>query len=104
VLTAADGSQVTAPLAQPVDLGQPGDVVSLLLYGTGLRNLDTPNAVTVNIAGQMLPVQSAGAEGTTDGRDVVSVILPAQLRGSGQLSLRVVVEGLSSNIVRVNIQ
>jgi uncharacterized protein (TIGR03437 family) len=105
VLTAgADGSQTTAPLTQPVDLGQPGDVVNLLFYGTGLRNLDVSDTVTVNIAGQMLPVQSVGAEGTTDGLDVVSVIVPAQLRGAGQLSLRVVVDGLSSNIVQVNIQ
>ena len=104
VLTsAADGSQVTTPLTQPVDLGQPGDVVNLVLYGTGVRLLDTLDAVAVYIGGQRLAVQSAGAEGTIDGLDQISVTLPEQLRGAGQVALRVVVDGLSSNSVMVNI-
>jgi uncharacterized protein (TIGR03437 family) len=104
VLTsAADGSQVMTPLTQPVDLGQPGDVVYLALYGTGVRNLDTLDSVAVYIGDQRLPVQSAGAEGTVDGLDLIDVTLPAQLRGAGQVALRVVVDGLSSNVVMVNI-
>jgi uncharacterized protein (TIGR03437 family) len=104
VLTsAADGSQVTTPLTQPVDLGQPGDVVYLVLYGTGVRNLDTLDSVAVYIGDQRLTVQSAGAEGTDDGLDMINVTLPAQLRGVGQVVLRVVVDGLSSNPVMVNI-
>jgi uncharacterized protein (TIGR03437 family) len=104
VLTHPDGSQIVAPLTQPVDLGQPGDIVTLVLYASGLRHLDSPNSVAVLIGGQRLPVQYAGAQGVYTGLDQINVNLTPQLRGAGQTALRVVVAGLSSNSVIVNIK
>jgi uncharacterized protein (TIGR03437 family) len=63
-------------------------VVNLVLYGTGLRNLDTLDAAAVYIGGQRLPVQSAGAEGATDGLDLINVTLPEQLRGADRSTWR----------------
>jgi uncharacterized protein (TIGR03437 family) len=104
VLTHPDGSQIVAPLTQPVDLGQPGDISTLVLYASGLRHLDSLNSVAVFVGGQRLPVQYAGAQGVYTGLDQISANLTPQLRGAGPTALRVVVAGLSSNTVIVNIK
>jgi uncharacterized protein (TIGR03437 family) len=104
VLVHADGSQATGDLTQPVDLGGPGDTLTVTLYATGVRNVDTSGAVTVFLGGQRLPVQNVGPEGNTEGLDVITFTIPQQLQGAGQLPLRVVAGGLSSNLVTLTVQ
>ncbi|MDP8978954.1 MAG: hypothetical protein M3O35_00025 [Acidobacteriota bacterium] len=104
VLSHPDGSQTVAPLTQPVDLGQPGDVAALVLYASGLRHLDSAASVAIFAGDQRLPVQYAGAQDVYRGVDQINVNLPAQLRGAGPIALRVVVQGLSSNSVMLNIK
>jgi uncharacterized protein (TIGR03437 family) len=103
VLTHSDGTQTVSPLSQPVDLGQGNDVATLVLYATGIRNLDASKSVTVYLGGLRLPVLYAGAQGTYYGLDQINVNLPVQLRGAGKVNLRVEIGGLSSNTVTVNI-
>ena len=104
VLTHADGSQISAPLSQPIDMGQAGDVATLVLYATGLRHLSSMSEVTVYLGGVRLPVQFAGSQGTYYGLDQINVNVPPQLRGTGASGLSVSVNGLFSNIVAVNVK
>jgi uncharacterized protein (TIGR03437 family) len=104
VLTRPDGTHTVTPLTQPVDLGQPGDIATLVLYASGVRHLDSLNSVAVFIGGQRLPAQYASAQGVYTGLDQINANLPPQLRGAGQTALRVAVAGLSSNTVVVNIR
>jgi uncharacterized protein (TIGR03437 family) len=104
VLAHPDNSQVSTPLTQPIDLGQPGDVVVLVLYATGMRHHNATDTVAVYLGSQRLQVLYAGDQGFYAGLDQVNVIVPASLRGAGRVSLRLAVDGLSSNVVAVNIK
>ena len=104
VLTHPDGSQTVAPLTQPVDLGQPGDSAALVLYASGLRHVDSEATVAIFAGDRRLPVQYAGTQGVYTGVDQINVNLPTELRSAGPIALRVVVQGLSSNSVIVNIK
>jgi uncharacterized protein (TIGR03437 family) len=104
VLARADGSQVVTTLAEPVSLGQSGDVAVLVLYGTGLRNRETLEGLAVYVGNRRLPVQYGAAQGAFAGLDQINVALPAELRGAGAVALRVTVNGLSSNSVAIRIQ
>ncbi len=52
----------------------------------------------------MLPVEFAGAQGTLTGLDQVNVVLLPELRGAGSVQLTVVVNGVRSNAMKVNLQ
>jgi uncharacterized protein (TIGR03437 family) len=104
VLTHANGTQDITALTDPISLGQTGDVATLVLYATGMRNRISLSDVVVYIGDLRIPVQYGAAQGTYAGLDQINVNLPSQLRGAGQVALRVVVGGLSSNSVAVTIQ
>jgi len=69
----------------PLDIGS-GDTVVLELFGTGVRHLASAWALTVQIGGQTVPYQYAGAQGDT-GLDQINVVIPASLAGSGMVNL-----------------
>jgi uncharacterized protein (TIGR03437 family) len=102
-LTHADGSQVFTSLSQPVNLGNAGETATLVLYATGLRHADPAGTVAVYLGGLRVPVLYAGPQGTYYGLDQINVNVPPQLRGAGAVNLRVVVNGVSSGTVTVNI-
>jgi uncharacterized protein (TIGR03437 family) len=91
-------------VAVPIDLGSDTDLVYLTLYGTGLRNRSSLDSVQVLIAGVPTQVDYAGPSSTSDGLDLVHVLLPKSLRGAGMVNLLVSVNGVSSNGVLILIK
>jgi uncharacterized protein (TIGR03437 family) len=104
LLIHSDGSYIATPLSQSVDLGQPGDSVSLVLFATGIRNRSSLNAVSSYFNNDRVAVQFAGDQGTYYGLDQINIAIPASYRGAGQINLRVAADGLSANTVTVNIK
>ena len=92
------------PMAIPIDLGSDRDTVYLTLYGTGFRNRPSLDSVQVLIADGLVPVDYAGPSTTSDGMDLVHVLLPKGLRGTGNATVVVTVNGVSSNGVSVVIK
>ncbi len=98
------GSSTGSCVAQPIDLGAPGDQVFLSLYGTGLRNRTALENVSCSIGGVGAPVLYAGAQTAFDGLDQVDVQIPVSLRGRGEVDVVLSVDGQRSNTVKVSIQ
>ncbi len=90
--------------ALPVDLGSPGDVVVLVLYGTGMRGRADLSQVSATIGGVSAPVAYAGAQGQFPGLDQINITIPRSLAGRGMVDVVVTVEGQASNIGRISIQ
>jgi uncharacterized protein (TIGR03437 family) len=74
----------------------------LVLYGTGIRNRTGNATVTCMMNGTPLPVTYAGAQPDYAGLDQVNVPLPSDLRPTGTLSVSLMVDGKSSNVITVN--
>jgi len=91
-------------VAVPIDLGSDTDKVYLTLYGTGLRNRPSLDSVHVLIANTPLLVDYAGPSTASDGLDLVRVLLPKELRGTGMASVAITVNGISSNSVTILIK
>jgi uncharacterized protein (TIGR03437 family) len=85
----------------PIDLAA-ADQTYLILYGTGIRNHTGP--VTAQIGATTIPVDFAGAQGTFAGEDQINIALPSSLRGAGVVEVRLLVDGLASNAVKIQIQ
>jgi uncharacterized protein (TIGR03437 family) len=60
--------------------------------------------VKVLVANTTVLVDYAGASTTSDGLDLVHVLLPKELRGTGIANIVVTVDGLSSNTVTLVIK
>jgi uncharacterized protein (TIGR03437 family) len=89
-------------MPMPIDLGDTGDTVYLLLYGTGLRHYAQPPVCT--IGSQKVPVAYAGAQGGFPGVDQINLVLPRTLRGAGVVNLTLTVDGVTSNTVTLAFQ
>jgi uncharacterized protein (TIGR03437 family) len=93
----------TGCIAVPIDLGvdQP---VYVSFYGTGIRNRSSLGNVTLTINGVSAPVLYAGPAPNYLGLDQVNVGLPLGLRGSGEVTVALTVDGQDSNVVTINIR
>jgi uncharacterized protein (TIGR03437 family) len=111
----ADQSQTVTPaftcgsggcVPQPINVGQAGNTVYLVLFGTGLRHASSLAAVTVQVGNQSLQVAYVGPQGQYPGLDQVNLLLPASLAGSGTVNVVVKMQdtGAASNAVTVAIQ
>jgi uncharacterized protein (TIGR03437 family) len=106
-----DGTVSAAPVAvcggdgicrpSPIDLGPPGSLATLELYGTGIRGRSSLETVTCNIGGQDAPVVRAGPDPDRPGLDQVQVTLPRNLAGSGLATIRLSVDGVEANLTQV---
>lgn len=85
----------------PIDLGPEGTEVYLTLYGTGIR---AGNSVEVTIGGAPAEISFSGAHGIFVGLDQVNVKVPRSLAGRGELAVRLKVDGVAANIVRVSFE
>ncbi len=85
----------------PVDVASSPVFVSL--YGTGIRGRSSLAGVQCTIGGVDTPVQFAGAQGAP-GLDQVNVELPASLRGKGEVTVLLTVDGKVANVVTLTIQ
>lgn len=106
----ANGSQTVEPVAEwnsalnrfvarPIDLGNDGDQVYLLLFGTGLRFRSSLSSVTISIGGQVAQVQYVGQQNDFVGLDQVNVLLPHSLAGRGEVELALTADGKPANAV-----
>lgn len=89
---------------KPISLGGPGDAVALELYGTGIRGRTSISNVTATVGTTGVPVIYAGAQSQYAGFDQVDLLLPRSLAGAGTVDLTLTVDGVTSNVVTINIQ
>jgi len=90
---------------KPLSLGNPGEQVYLLLFGTGIRGAGASGRLTVSIGGRLVPVIGAAAHLEFVGLDQVNVgPLPANLTGSGEQPVVLTVEGKATNSVSIFFQ
>jgi len=82
-------------LSTPINFGQPGETVYLVLYGTGIRNRSSLSAVSVTVGGISTVVEYAGQQGTFVGQDQINAILPRSLSGAGEVGVVVTVDGVT---------
>jgi len=92
---------VRSCLAAPLSVGAPTGTLYVELYGTGIRNAAL---VQCFVAGQSVPVLYAGPVAAYPGLDQINISIPGSLAGSGDVRLYVVADGVSSNVVGLNIQ
>jgi len=88
-------------LSSPISLGAATDIVYVELYGTGIR---AAQKVQAFVAGQPVPVPFAGAQGQYQGLDQINISLPRTLAGAGEISVYIVADGMTSNMVTIRIQ
>ena len=89
-------------VAVPIERGNPGDQLFLVLYGSGFRNRTALSDVQATIGGLGAQVLYAGAQGGYTGLDQLNLRIPAGLEGRGDAEVNVLVAGLSANRVVVN--
>ena len=100
VFDQASGQLVTTP----IDLGPEGDLVFLILYGTGWRFRSSLPATSVTIDGVSAGVSYLGVQPYFVGLDQANVLLPRTLAGRGEVDVVMTVNGKVSNKVRVRIK
>ncbi|MFN6204661.1 MAG: hypothetical protein ACK496_19605, partial [Acidobacteriota bacterium] len=88
---------------RPIDLGPEGDRVFLALFGTGIRGRSALSAVTIRIGTLEIRPEFAGAQQDFAGLDQVNFEIPRSLRGQGDLTITLVVDGQTSNPVTIRI-
>ncbi|HKQ73840.1 MAG TPA: SBBP repeat-containing protein [Blastocatellia bacterium] len=88
----------------PIDLGPQGDLVFLILFGTGWRGANGAPNNGATIKGVNAPLQFLGAQGFLVGLDQANVFIPRSLAGSGDVELVLTAAGKNANPVRLNIK
>ena len=111
----ADGSQIFEPVvrfdeqrqqfvAAPINLDSATDRVFLVLFATGLRRRSSLDAVSVTLGGVNADALYAGPQGEFVGLDQLNVALPRSLAGRGEVDVRLTVEGVAANPLKVVIR
>jgi uncharacterized protein (TIGR03437 family) len=114
VRVAPDGAQTVQNLfecggasagcaAATVDFGGEDDRVFLVLFGTGIRGRRDAGGVSLEMEGERLAAQYAGAQPDYPGLDQVNVELPRTLRGKGRVLATLRVEGKAANPVAIDL-
>jgi uncharacterized protein (TIGR03437 family) len=93
----SDGQHRTVPISA----GGGQDPVILLLFGTGIRGASSIQAF---IDGQPAPVTGYAAQAEFVGLDQVNVQIPDALEGAGVVEVYLVVDGLRTNPVTIEIE
>jgi uncharacterized protein (TIGR03437 family) len=110
-----DGSQRYEQIAQfdpaqnkvvalPIDFGEEGEEVYLVLFGTGLRSRLALATVRATIGNEDIEILYAGAQGGYVGLDQINLKLPRTLAGKGEVDLKLWVEGKTANTVRIHLK
>ena len=109
---AADSTQTPVPVFQcsasgcvsvPMSLGSSTDKLELVLYGTGIQGRSSLANVVAEIGGVPADVLYAGST-VFPGLDQINVFVPRSLAGAGEVPVFLMVDGQSSNALKVNIQ
>jgi uncharacterized protein (TIGR03437 family) len=89
----------------PIALGEAGDQVYLVLYGTGFGSALRTSPVSVRVGGEAVRVVSASVPDTSLGIDQVKVgPLPKRLAGRGDVDVVLKIAGKKTNTVSVTFQ
>jgi gluconolactonase len=91
-------------VATPIDLGPETDIVFLLLYGSGFSFYGSLSNVSLTIGGANVEVSGIGTPGGFVGLDQVNARLPRSLIGRGEVDVVLMVDGIESNTMTVNIK
>lgn len=97
VSTFSDGQHRTVPIA----VGGGQDPVVILFFGTGIRGASSIQAF---LNGQPAAVVGFGAQSEFVGLDQVNVQIPEDLAGAGVVEAYLVVDGIRTNSVTIEIQ
>jgi uncharacterized protein (TIGR03437 family) len=89
--------------ATPVNLGSSTDRAFLFLFGTGIQEAGA-SGVKVAVGGENASVSFAGPQGQFVGVDQVNVLLPAALKGKGNVPIKLTANGIAANPVNITIQ
>ncbi len=98
-----NGVLTTESVTAPIDLGPAGDVVVLVLYGTGIRKRTSLSNVAIKIGGVNVTANFADAAPGFVGLDQINTApLPRSLAGKGTVNLELTVDGKPANVVTLN--
>jgi uncharacterized protein (TIGR03437 family) len=86
----------------PIDLGPEGDLVFLVLFGTGFRS--TPSRVIVAVGGEYAAVPYAGAAPGFAGVDQANVLLPRSRAGKGEVNILLTADNRSANAATISVR
>ena len=86
----------------PIDLSS--GAAYLVLFGTGLRNTPGNSLVTCAIRGITYTPLYAGAQNQFPGLDQIDVLLPRSLSGAGVVTVQVIANAQSANVVTIAIR
>jgi endoglucanase len=95
---AGSGQYVASPIAFN------GDRLFLVLYGTGFDGASGPSGTTVNVGGTPTTVTYSGKQSQYAGLDQIDAELPSSLAGAGQVTVVVIVDGITANPVTIAFQ
>ena len=87
-----------------MDLGASTDILVVELYGTGIRGNSSLSNVVAQIGGVPATVAYAGSQMQYDGLDQVNLYVPRSLAGAGEVPVVLTVDGITANVVTVNIK
>ncbi|QQS48958.1 MAG: hypothetical protein IPM66_10195 [Acidobacteriota bacterium] len=101
----ADGSQSYEPITDGIDLGDSGDRVFIVLFGTGIRHrIPRDEYAFAYIGGTRANVLYAGKNGADyEGLDQVNIEIPRSLAGRGDVDLLLTIDGKTANPVTLKI-
>lgn len=86
----------------PIDAGTTENPAYLVLYGTGIRNAQA-NAIRGLIGGMEIPIEYFGGVDRFAGLDQINLRLPPSLKGRGLVDVTIVINGVSSNAVTIDL-
>lgn len=89
-------------VAVPIEYGDAGDELFLVLFGTGIRYRSGLNLTAAWIANVYAEVLYAGPQGSFYGLDQVNLRIPRTLAGRGEVDVLVTMDGRNANFVRVS--
>ncbi len=87
-----------------MDLGAPTDTLVVELYGTGIRGRTSPSNVVAQIRGEPAQIAYAASQLKFVGLDQVNVYVPRSLAGAGEVPVVLTVDGITANVVTINIK
>lgn len=100
--TAVYNNGLSVFIPNPIDMGPEGDVLVLVLYGTGVRGASGLSGVLVTIGGTPVSVAYANVAPGFVGLDQINTgTLPRSLAGRGLVNVVVTVDGIPSNTVTI---
>jgi uncharacterized protein (TIGR03437 family) len=88
----------------PIDLGPETDIVLLIAFGAGFRNVSALSAATATIGGAGSEVLFAGAAPGFEGLDQANLRIPRSLIGRGLVDVVFRADNKTANTVQINVK